>query len=169
MQATACLLQRLYSRIVRVMSRLDEASILIAAACHDIDHPGKSSSFLTQMDDPIAILYNDDAILEQHHAALTFNLTLSNADANIFQNVPRRTYKRLRRKIIDMILGTEMSRHFEHVTTFAKTFLHADQKTYLNDDDQRGVVRRMVLKVADVSNPARPLRWVFEKSCSKYF
>lgn len=40
LQATACFLER--ERIKRLLDELDEACCLIAAACHDIDHPGKS-------------------------------------------------------------------------------------------------------------------------------
>lgn len=56
---------------------MDEAASLIAAATHDIDHPGRSSAFLCNADNPLAILYNDMCVLESHHAATTFRLTLS--------------------------------------------------------------------------------------------
>lgn len=59
-----------------IMEPLDEATSLIAAAAHDVDHPGKSSAFLTNSNNPLAILYNDVTVLESHHAALTFKLTL---------------------------------------------------------------------------------------------
>lgn len=61
-----------------IMEPLDEATSLIAAAAHDVDHPGKSSAFLSNSDDPLAILYNDVTVLEMHHASLTFKLTLGN-------------------------------------------------------------------------------------------
>lgn len=60
------------------MEPLDEATSLIAAAAHDVDHPGKSSAFLSNSDNPLAILYNDVTVLEMHHASLTFKLTLGN-------------------------------------------------------------------------------------------
>lgn len=56
---------------------MDEAASLIAAATHDIDHPGRSSAFLCNANNPLAILYNDMCVLESHHAATTFRLTLS--------------------------------------------------------------------------------------------
>lgn len=59
-----------------IMEPLDEATSLIAAAAHDVDHPGKSSAFLSNSDNPLAILYNDVTVLEMHHASLTFKLTL---------------------------------------------------------------------------------------------
>lgn len=63
-------------RMKSIMDPMDETTALIAAAAHDIDHPGKSSAFLANSDSPLAILYNDITILESHHAALTFKLTL---------------------------------------------------------------------------------------------
>lgn len=59
-----------------IMEPLDEATSLLAAAAHDVDHPGKSSAFLSNSDNPLAILYNDVTVLEMHHASLTFKLTL---------------------------------------------------------------------------------------------
>lgn len=35
-----------------------------------------------------------------------------------FQNLDRDTYKLLRTNIIDMILATEMTKHFEHLARF---------------------------------------------------
>lgn len=77
MQATASYLNLLHMKDNRVMDNIDEATSLIAAAAHDIDHPGRSSAFLCNSDDSLAVLYNDLCVLESHHAALTFKLTLS--------------------------------------------------------------------------------------------
>lgn len=76
-QATACYLQQLSMRDLKVMDEMDEATALIAAAAHDIDHPGRSSAFLCNSDNTLALLYNDQCVLESHHAAITFRLTLS--------------------------------------------------------------------------------------------
>lgn len=58
------------------MDRMEEATALIAAAAHDVDHPGRSSAFLCNSNDALAVLYNDLTVLENHHAAITFKLTL---------------------------------------------------------------------------------------------
>lgn len=59
------------------MERMDEATALIAAIAHDIDHPGRSSAYLCNSDNSLALLYNDQCVLESHHSATTFRLTLS--------------------------------------------------------------------------------------------
>jgi high affinity cAMP-specific and IBMX-insensitive 3',5'-cyclic phosphodiesterase 8 len=64
-------------RLKSVLEPLEAAAALLAAAAHDVDHPGTSSTFLTNARHPLATLYNDISVLESHHAALTFKLTLS--------------------------------------------------------------------------------------------
>lgn len=104
------------------MDRIDEATALISAATHDIDHPGRSSAFLCNSDSALAILYNDICVLESHHSALTFKLTLCDEKVNLFKNLDRVTYKRVRSIVVDMILATEMTRHFEHLAKFVSIF-----------------------------------------------
>lgn len=68
---------------------MDKAAALIAAAVHDVDHPGRTSPFLCNAGSELAVLYNDLAVLESHHAALTFQLTTRDDKINIFKNLER--------------------------------------------------------------------------------
>lgn len=122
MQATGVFLQQLARKEPNMLDQHDEATALLAAAAHDIDHPGKSSAFLCNADDKLALLYNDMTVLESHHAAMTFQLTLRDDKVNIFRNLDRDSFKRARSMIIDMILATEMTRHFEHLAKFVSVF-----------------------------------------------
>lgn len=145
------------------MDRIDEATALISAAAHDIDHPGRSSAFLCNSNSSLAILYNDACVLESHHAALMFNLTLNDDKINIFKNLDRETYKLVRSVIIDMILATEMTRHFEHLAKFVSVFGNENEaEVHTDSDDNHMLIRRMLIKCADVSNPARPFRFCAE-------
>ncbi|CAD7077776.1 unnamed protein product [Hermetia illucens] len=163
MQATGVFLHQLAEKNL-AMDRMDEATALIAAATHDIDHPGRSSAFLCNSDSPLAILYNDLCVLESHHAATTFKLTLGDDKINIFKNLDRETYKVARSVIIDMILATEMTRHFEHLAKFVSVFGTDEPRDQLaqSEDDNQILIRRMLIKCADVSNPARPLPYCVE-------
>lgn len=145
------------------MDRIDEATALISAACHDLDHPGRSSAFLCNSNSSLAILYNDACVLESHHAALMFHLTLNDEKINIFKNLDRETYKLVRSVIIDMILATEMTRHFEHLAKFVSVFgTENEHDVHTDSDDNHMLIRRMLIKCADVSNPARPFRFCSE-------
>lgn len=156
---------------------LDEVSALIAATIHDVDHPGRTNSFLCNAGSELAILYNDMAVLEHHHAALAFQLTTGDAKCNIFKNMERSDYQTLRQGIIDMVLATEMTKHFEHVNKFVNIInkplvaLEEDEETdkdqeaintMLRTPENRTLIKRMLIKCADVSNPCRPLEQCIE-------
>ncbi|KAG5898657.1 hypothetical protein JTB14_005416 [Gonioctena quinquepunctata] len=172
MQATAGFLDK--DRMKSIMEPLDEATSLIAAAAHDVDHPGKSSAFLSNSSSPLAILYNDVTVLESHHAALTFKLTLGDERINIFKNLDRETYKIARSNVIDMILATEMTKHFEHLAKFVNVFCTKSSTSDLENEEKNSdyaplslpenvtLVKRMMIKCSDVSNPTRPLRLCVE-------
>ena len=70
-----------------VLEPLDEIASLIAAVVHDVDHPGYTNSFLCNAGNELAILYNDIAVLESHHAALAFKLTAKYERSNIFKGL----------------------------------------------------------------------------------
>ncbi|KAJ8717338.1 hypothetical protein PYW08_005737 [Mythimna loreyi] len=177
LQAVAFFLEK--DRLKSVLEPLEAAAALIAAAAHDVDHPGTSSAFLCNARHPLAVLYNDVSVLESHHAALTFKLTLNDDRVNIFKNMDRDTYKQVRHNVIDMILATEMTKHFEHLAKFVNVFyakssgskednMHTDQEplaldtTALSLPENVVLVKRMMIKCADVSNASRPQKFAFE-------
>ncbi|XP_011684363.1 PREDICTED: high affinity cAMP-specific and IBMX-insensitive 3',5'-cyclic phosphodiesterase 8A isoform X1 [Wasmannia auropunctata] len=171
MQATARFMQS--KRLKEILEPIDEVAVLVAAAAHDIDHPGRSSQFLCNASSRLAILYNDLSVLESHHAALTFKLSLSDDSVNIFKNLERDAYKLLRQNVIDMILATEMTKHFEHLAKFMNVCsarIGDGQETYSDSLDMSVVlqpdnvilIKRMMIKCADVSNPTRPLKCCVE-------
>uniref|UniRef100_A0A8C5KEL5 Phosphodiesterase n=1 Tax=Jaculus jaculus TaxID=51337 RepID=A0A8C5KEL5_JACJA len=171
LHATAYFLSR--EKIKATLEPIDEVAALIAAAIHDVDHPGKTNSFLCNAGSELAILYNDSAVLESHHAALAFQLTLGDDKYNIFKNMERNDYRTLRQGIIDMVLATEMTKHFEHVNKFINSITkplaaleeNEDQAaidTMLKTPENRALIKRMMIKCSDVSNPCRPLEYCIE-------
>ncbi|KAF7650408.1 hypothetical protein LDENG_00126590, partial [Lucifuga dentata] len=85
LHATAYFLRK--ERVKSGLDQLDEVAALIAATVHDVDHPGRTNSFLCNAGSELAILYNDTAVLESHHAALAFQLTVRDGKSNIFKNI----------------------------------------------------------------------------------
>ncbi|XP_075981026.1 phosphodiesterase 8 isoform X2 [Anticarsia gemmatalis] len=176
LQAVAYFLEK--DRLKTLLEPLEAAAALLAAAAHDVDHPGTSSAFLCNARHPLAVLYNDVCVLESHHAALTFKLTLNDDRVNIFKNLDRDTYKQVRHNVIDMILATEMTKHFEHLAKFVNVFyakssgsredgMHTDEPlaldtTALSLPENVILVKRMMIKCADVSNASRPQKFAFE-------
>lgn len=163
-------------RVKQSLDPIDEVASLIAATVHDVDHPGRTNSFLCNAGSELAILYNDTAVLESHHAALAFQITTRDEKCNIFKNMERNEYRTLRQAVIDMVLATEMTKHFEHVNKFVNSInkpLAALEENGGNGDDEsvkgilmvpenRILVKRMLIKCADISNPCRPLELCIE-------
>ncbi|XP_051896128.1 high affinity cAMP-specific and IBMX-insensitive 3',5'-cyclic phosphodiesterase 8A isoform X2 [Pristis pectinata] len=177
LHATAYFLNK--ERIKQSLDRTDEVAALIAAIIHDVDHPGRTNSFLCNAGSELALLYNDTTVLESHHAALAFQLTTRNDKCNIFKNMERNEYRILRQAIIDMVFATEMTKHFEHVNKFVNSInkplagleengigggrSNEDSFSFiLSSTDNRTLIKRMLIKCADVSNPCRPLQFCIE-------
>ncbi|XP_058679246.1 high affinity cAMP-specific and IBMX-insensitive 3',5'-cyclic phosphodiesterase 8B isoform X8 [Ammospiza caudacuta] len=176
LHATAFFLGK--ERVKGSLDHLDEVAALIAATIHDVDHPGRTNSFLCNAGSELAVLYNDTAVLESHHTALAFQLTTKDSKYNIFKNIDRNRYRTLRQAIIDMVLATEMTKHFEHVNKFVNSINKpmASEETSPHNDgsntecttniknfpDNQTLIKRMMIKCADVANPCRPLELCIE-------
>ncbi|XP_014116540.1 PREDICTED: high affinity cAMP-specific and IBMX-insensitive 3',5'-cyclic phosphodiesterase 8B isoform X4 [Pseudopodoces humilis] len=176
LHATAFFLGK--ERVKGSLDHLDEVAALIAATIHDVDHPGRTNSFLCNAGSELAVLYNDTAVLESHHTALAFQLTMKDSKYNIFKNIDRNRYRTLRQAIIDMVLATEMTKHFEHVNKFVnsinkpmaseETSPHSESSdtectaNVKNFPDNQTLIKRMMIKCADVANPCRPLELCIE-------
>ena len=65
------------------------------------------------------------SVLENHHAAFGFKLTMSDERVNIFQNLDRDSFKLIRQGIIDLVLATDMSKHFVHLNKFVCVFTNS--------------------------------------------
>ena len=77
-------------------------SAIFAAAIHDVDHPGLTNQFLINSSSELAIMYNDESVLENHHLAVAFKL-LQNSDCDILVNLTKKQRQTLRKMVIDMV------------------------------------------------------------------
>jgi high affinity cAMP-specific and IBMX-insensitive 3',5'-cyclic phosphodiesterase 8 len=127
---------------------------LIAATVHDLDHPGRGNAFLINTRQRLALLYNDQSVLENHHVALAFQLTLAQNGINIFSKMQREEFIQMRQSIIDMVLATDMSRHFEYITKFQQIIPNLPDLEE-NRESNSMTVCRMMIKCADIANPTR--------------
>lgn len=55
-------------------------------------------------DSELALMYNDESVLENHHLAVGFKL-LQQDNCDIFQNLSKRQRQSLRKMVIDMVGG----------------------------------------------------------------
>lgn len=71
-----------------VFTPLEVAGALFAACIHDVDHPGLTNQFLINSSSELALMYNDESVLENHHLAVAFKL-LQTPGCDIFCNIQK--------------------------------------------------------------------------------
>ncbi|XP_077266240.1 phosphodiesterase dunce isoform X2 [Temnothorax americanus] len=150
-----------------VFTPLEITAALFAASIHDVDHPGLTNQFLINSSSELALMYNDESVLENHHLAVAFKL-LQNEGCDIFVNMTKKQRQTLRKMVIDMVLSTDMSKHMSllaDLKTMVETKKVAGSGVLLLDNytDRIQVLENLV-HCADLSNPTKPLalyrRWV---------
>jgi len=158
--------------------------VVLAAAVHDYGHPGTNNAFAVKTSKLYAKIYNDQAVYE--NSALYQALTLTDQlERDFCTQLNEDTKRLLRATVIDLVLSTDMSRHFDIVTMVkakmgalissaeekrGKQFLHpvpsglADQPeakpgVAIKDltSDQLRLIFQFALKVSDIGHCMLPL------------
>jgi hypothetical protein len=156
----------------RFFSRVDQAALSVAALCHDVSHFGRTNAFLVETGHELAVRYNDSAVLESFHAAMTFQLIKSGASTDLTAGLSRREERRFRARVIQLILATDSSTHFQLVGELRMRLLSGAmfEDPQLEEADRR-IVMSSVLRAADLGYHAMPLEehtvWV-ERLAEEY-
>jgi hypothetical protein len=148
------MLTRVAVALPNYFSMNDLLAVMIAAVFHDADHPGTNNAFLVATGHEWALLYNDQAVLENHSSAVCFRIMASNSAVNILSALSPSDFAEVRKTIISCILITDMTRHFELVS-----------KYQTRARDERLLLLQVLLKCSDISNVVRPCevyqKWAF--------
>lgn len=141
------------SNLSKSLNQLDIISCIIAALGHDLGHPAVTNRFLVNNHDRIAIKYNDSSVLENMHCAKTFKL-LNTPGLDVFSKLIPDDYSKSRKMIIEMILETDMSRHFEILGKFRTRVMTLSNMDITVFEDKCQVVS-MGLKCADIGHSSK--------------
>ncbi|CAK0861549.1 unnamed protein product [Prorocentrum cordatum] len=153
---------------------LDHLMCLLAAAIHDVGHPGTNPLFHVTTMSELAIRYNDKSILENYHISLAFETMLKPMNnCNWFELLQKNfrqgaspcvnIQKYMRRGLVAMVLATDMSGHAKHVQKLHE--IGGDEEAWLTvapeGQEEEFVERKLflletVLHAADLSSPCRP-------------
>lgn len=133
---------------------------LVGAAVHDVDHTGQNNAFHVAVGSDLAITYNDQSVLENHHCAVAFR-ALRRADLNFCGRLGAAERRDFRETLISIVLGTDMAKHFEHVNQLKATTDSGVPINWAEARDRRFVLQA-ALHAADVSNACRPQRLAVE-------
>ena len=139
-----------------VITDLDRFACFVAAAVHDFKHPGRNNKFLQETWSPLALMYNDNSVLESYHLAECFKL-MAQPKHHILKTLSQKDRRYARQLIIDMVLATDMSSHFNDLSVF-KT-LNPGQLSLKErrEPSMKRKICKFALHAADISNPCRPL------------
>lgn len=138
------------------LSDLDMLSVIISHLAHDVGHPGFTNRFLVNFQDRLALqcnLYtdNDISVLENMHCSIVFSI-LAEEDKNILEPLDNDQFLLVRKMVIDMILGTDMGKHFDLLGIF-RFKNHTSQS--LENFEIKLEVLRMLIKVSDIGHAAK--------------
>jgi hypothetical protein len=89
---------------------------MIAAICHNLEHPGVNNQFLVNSKSSLATLYNHESILEKHHAFRAFELMLHPA-IDLLAVFSKEEYDAFRQQVMSLILATDLASHNEYVAS----------------------------------------------------
>mmetsp|Transcript_56398 Transcript_56398/g.123226 ORF Transcript_56398/g.123226 Transcript_56398/m.123226 type:complete len:592 (-) Transcript_56398:175-1950(-) len=171
--------------LMEQMTGLDRFIAMVAAAIHDVGHPGRNNEFMKRTS-PLAQTYYEDGILEHMHLSKAFEAMSKHQEVNWLSLLPRKSDSKepgmdnlqnyVRRGLIEMVLATDMAKH-----DYKMRRLHSlvDELTSEQPRPQLGGVdvpvaeweyvdRKFfilgeILHAADISNPVKPrpvmLKW----------
>eukprot|EP00741_Cyanophora_paradoxa_P021311 tig00021348_g20571.t1 len=102
-----------------LLTEEDKLAALLAVIIHDFEHPGTNNNFQVATSTPLALLYNDRSPLESHHASAGWR-AMRAREHDFMEGVPKAAARDVRRAVIDVVLATDMARHFEILGNFRK-------------------------------------------------
>ncbi|KAK9862181.1 hypothetical protein WJX84_011393 [Apatococcus fuscideae] len=165
-----------------VFDGLLQLSAYMSAICHDYAHPGVTNDFLIKSRHDLAIFYNDMSPLENMHVSSMFRMLHGDEKLQFAAHLSLESRQLLRASMIDLILGTDMKKHFSMLSRFQAiprgAAVNADaaerhprlpgcgsvpqeephSRARLADlpGDAKLLVAQMALKVADIAHLSAP-------------
>ena len=131
-------------------------ALVVAGLGHDIDHPGVTNAFMEASLHPLALQYNDCAVLENHHAASTYTV-LRRPECAIWGHLPNRLETEARAVLVHSILATDMSRHMSMVSRLQGLSSPIPRPGEPDKGSVRQDLRGILLHTADLAGQA--LTW----------
>ncbi|XP_069839163.1 dual specificity calcium/calmodulin-dependent 3',5'-cyclic nucleotide phosphodiesterase 1A [Dendropsophus ebraccatus] len=137
----------LHTGIMHWLTELEILAMILAAAVHDYEHTGTTNNFHIQTRSDAAILYNDRSVLENHHVSAAYRI-MQEDDMNILVNLSKDDWRDLRTLVIEMVLSTDMSGHFQQIKTMRNTLQQPE-------GIDKSKAMSLILHAADISHPAK--------------
>jgi len=127
-------------------------AILISSLSHDVGHPGNTNSYEINSVSKYAILYNDISVLENYHSSLTFDLL---EKSGLLRSFKHEDFKVIRKTIISCILGTDMSKHNDHLTKLNTIDFNVEEHSI----EEQINIASIFVHYADLSNSIKKFEY----------
>lgn len=164
-QAMHCYLKE--PKLASFLTPLDIMLGLLAAAAHDVDHPGVNQPFLIKTNHHLASLYQNMSVLENHHWRSTIGML---RESRLLAHLPKEMTEDIEQQLGSLILATDINRQNEFLTQLKTHLQNKDLR--LEDEQDRHFVLQIALKCADICNPCRvwemSKQWS-EKVCEEFY
>ena len=83
-------------------------SAILASSIHDVDHPGVTNQYLVNTSSELALIYNDESVLENHHLAVAFKL-IQDHECDILASLSKKQRHSVR-KMVRYIIYVALAR-----------------------------------------------------------
>lgn len=138
---------------------VDLLVVILAAAIHDIGHPGVSNDFMVKTKTDVALRYHDMSVLENFHLATAFEIMRDTGVSMLEHNLPSPPVASLRSRVVEIVLATDMAVH-KSVLESLESELRTNQR---KQDVDKLVLEKAMVHMADIGHPLRPVeahqRW----------
>ena len=138
------------------LTDLEMLSLIVSHLAHDVGHPGFTNRFLINFQDDLALKCNkhtdnDISVLENMHSSLTFSL-LQEDSSNFLQTLDPDQFILTRRWTIELILATDMGKHFELMRVFKSSNYN---KSHFEVQEIRLEALKILIKASDIGHSAK--------------
>lgn len=141
----------------KVLGPLEIMALLIAAICHDCDHPGLNNDFQRKAQTRVYHMHKK-SVLENHHYLQCMS-ALAHSESNILANLTQEDEDKIYIYVRDLILATDLSVHglilknlTERKKILAKFVKTSSQGMEYED---RKLIMVSLMKCSDLSNEVR--------------
>jgi hypothetical protein len=155
------------------LNELDLLSAVIASVCHDYDHDGLNNAYHVNAISERAVRYSDRAVQESYHVAESFSI-LNKPEFNFMAKYSKDDFKTFRKRMIGIILATDMARHTSDLAAF-KNLMDAKQvkngenasklvdlETPAKEFESKQQLLELCVHATDVSTQTRPFEVAVE-------
>eukprot|EP00397_Hematodinium_sp_SG-2012_P029755 GEMP01031463.1.p1 GENE.GEMP01031463.1~~GEMP01031463.1.p1 ORF type:complete len:485 (+),score=88.12 GEMP01031463.1:41-1495(+) len=153
------------------LSKERVCACILAAAAHDVGHPGRTNPVLINSLSDLALRYNDRSVLENMHASILFKLMRNREKA---LDLDLEASKRFKWFCVTLILATDTEVYFDEVNQMRALVGNTSGKHWDFEsmtEKELLVVVKHCIRASDVSHTARDftVHWQWSYAIQKEF